>query len=72
MTSAALLEEILRLPVADRIRLVEEIWDSVASDAGVEMPEWHREELDRRLDDPTESAEYSVDDLKARLRRPDR
>jgi putative addiction module component (TIGR02574 family) len=72
MTAAALLEEILRLPVADRIRLVEEIWDSVASDAGVVMPEWHREELDRRLDDPTERAEYSVDDLKARLRRRER
>jgi putative addiction module component (TIGR02574 family) len=61
MTAAALLDEILRLPVADRIRLVEEIWDSIATDAAVEMPEWHRQELDSRLDDPTEKAVFEHD-----------
>ena len=39
------------LPVDDRLRLIEEIWDSldiVAED--LPLPEWHREEIDMRLD----------------------
>ena len=69
MTRPALLDEILHLPPADRLRLVEDIWDSLAvSTADVPVPDWHREELDRRLEDPAEQAMLSVDDLKARLR----
>ncbi len=52
MSRPALLDEILHLPPAERLRLVEDIWDSlVASTADVPVPEWHREELDQRLDD---------------------
>ena len=42
--------EILVLPVSERLRLVEAVWDSIAAEAAsVPVPDWHREELDRRL-----------------------
>jgi putative addiction module component (TIGR02574 family) len=44
------LDEVLRLPVAERIRLVEAIWDSIAEDsAAVPLTDAQRTELDRRL-----------------------
>ena len=53
MTPKALLDEILRLPADDRLRLVEEIWDSLASSPDqVAVPEWHRGVLDKRLAEP--------------------
>lgn len=68
MARPALLSEILHLPAAERLRLVEDIWDSLgASTSDVPMPEWHRDELDRRLTDPTEQATVSADELKKRL-----
>ena len=46
------LSDILKLSVSERIQLVEDIWDSIASEkeAGLLTPE-QRAELDRRLDD---------------------
>ena len=68
MARPALLTEILHLPAAERLRLVEDIWDSLgASPSDVPVPAWHREELDRRLTDPTEQATVSADELKTRL-----
>jgi len=68
MSNTALLDQILHLPVAERLRLVEDIWDSLAaSTADVPVPDWHREELDDRLADPDERATISLDELKARL-----
>ena len=44
------LEEVLLLPVSERIRVVEAIWDSIAdSPEGVELTEEMKAELDRRL-----------------------
>ncbi len=69
MSRPALLTEILDLPAAERLRLVGDIWDSLtASVADVPVPQWHRDELDARLADPTEQATISIDELKARLR----
>jgi putative addiction module component (TIGR02574 family) len=46
------LPELLKLSVAERIQLVEDIWDSIAAEASaVELSDEIREELDRRLDD---------------------
>ena len=46
------LEELRSLPVAERIQLVEDLWDSIAEDsAGLQLTGAQREELDRRLDD---------------------
>lgn len=42
--------EIAALPVADRLELIEQLWDSLESEAAeLAVPEWHRAELDRRL-----------------------
>ena len=39
------------LPVSDRLRLIEELWDSLDGEADeLPLPEWHRAELDKRLD----------------------
>ena len=44
------LEDILDLPVSDRLRVVEEIWESiVAAPESLPVPQSQREELDRRL-----------------------
>ncbi len=48
--------EIARLTVPEKILLLEDLWDSIASEASsVPVPQSHREELDRRL------AEYEKD-----------
>jgi len=53
MTRQTLLAEILRLPPEDRIALLGEAWDSiVASPDDVPIPEWHIQELERRLATP--------------------
>lgn len=53
MTKQALLSEILRLPPEERIELLGEAWDSIAATPEeVPIPEWHVEELQRRLNDP--------------------
>ena len=65
------MDEILRLPPDQRLRLVEDVWDSLAAVPDVVgMPEWHREELDQRLDDPSEEASLSGQDVRTHLGRP--
>jgi putative addiction module component (TIGR02574 family) len=42
--------EIARLSVAERILLLEDLWDSIASEpSSVPVPQSHRAELDNRL-----------------------
>lgn len=42
--------EIGRLSVPEKILLVEDLWDSIASnESSVPIPQSHKEELDRRL-----------------------
>jgi len=43
------LKEILDLSVAERILMVEKIWDSI-DHTQIETPDTHEKELDRRLD----------------------
>ena len=44
--------EILKLPLEERLRLIETIWDSIAADPSVlSLTDAQREELDHRLDD---------------------
>ncbi len=46
------LSDILKLSVAERIQLVEDIWDSIAEEAdALPLTDAQREELDRRLAD---------------------
>jgi putative addiction module component (TIGR02574 family) len=43
------ISELLKLPVAERIKLVEAIWDSIAvAPDALEMTQAERDELDRR------------------------
>ncbi|HEU4931349.1 MAG TPA: addiction module protein [Pyrinomonadaceae bacterium] len=48
--SSNLTEEAKKLPVDERIALVEEIWDSIAEDNGCfELTDAQKQELDRRI-----------------------
>lgn len=57
-----------RLSVPDRLRLMEEIWESIPAQE-LPVPESHRQELDRRLAacdaDPTGGSPW--EEVKARL-----
>ena len=68
MTKQALLSEILRLPLEERIELLGEAWDAIAaSPQDVPIPEWHVRELEHRLADP--NAEYVPwEEVRDRLR----
>jgi putative addiction module component (TIGR02574 family) len=67
-----LVAEILALPVAERVRMVEAIWDSIAAvpDA-LPLTQWQKDELDRRLAefeaDPDSGA--TLEEVFARIRR---
>ena len=42
--------DIAKIPIQQRIQLVEDIWDSIAEmPETVEIPEWHKRELEKRL-----------------------
>ena len=67
MTKQALLSEILRLPPDERIDLLGEAWDAIAaSPEDVALPEWHLDELERRLADP-EPKYVPWEEVRARL-----
>jgi putative addiction module component (TIGR02574 family) len=54
MSPDALRDQALRLPPEERLKLVEDIWDSLAAEAGqIPVPDWHLRELDRRAADPS-------------------
>ncbi len=67
-----LVAEILELPVAERVLLVETIWDSIsAAPESLPLTQWQKEELDRRLaeyqSDPESGAPF--EEVLARIRR---
>lgn len=54
------IEALLKMTVAERIQLVEDLWDSIAADPeGLPLSDAQREELDRRL------AEHQADPASA-------
>lgn len=62
------------LPIPDRLKLVEDLWDSIAADqVKVPLTDAQREELDRRLDqfeidgDAGEPAEVVVSQIRLAL-----
>ena len=64
--------ELLKTPltVQERIELIGELWDGIPdSIESLPIPDWHREELDRRLAaaDADPSASVPWDDVKKRL-----
>jgi putative addiction module component (TIGR02574 family) len=43
---------IVEIPIDQRIQLVEDIWDSIAAiPQSVKIPDWHKKELEKRLED---------------------
>ncbi len=43
------LEHLRQLPIGEKLRVVEELWDDIASSGErFPLPEWHREEAERR------------------------
>jgi len=67
-----LVTEILALPVEERVKLVDAIWDSISSiPEALPLTEWQRDELDRRLAefeaDP--EAGSTLEEVFARIRR---
>lgn len=66
------LSDILELPVAERISLVEDLWDSISAvPEAVTLTDAQRDELDRRLaayhQDPDAGAPW--EEIKTRLRK---
>lgn len=75
MTVDALIEAAKKLGPADRIRFVEEVWDSVADEASaVTLTAAQQAELDRRLDrlDRDGPTGTPWDELRRELAREDR
>jgi putative addiction module component (TIGR02574 family) len=57
-----MLNNLRALPIVERIRLVEDLWDSIAADqAALSLTDEQRAELDRRLD------AYESDGIKGRI-----
>ncbi len=42
------LDEIRRLPLAEKLQVMEAVWDDLARRDEVEVPEWHKQLLDER------------------------
>ena len=62
--------EIAEMSIQQRIQLVEDIWDSIAEmPQAVEIPEWHKRELEKRLEvyyaNPNEGSSWQ--DVKKRI-----
>lgn len=65
---SVILNKALELPIPARIRLVEDIWDSIAFESGaVELTVEQRAELDRRIEDYRKNPGENVpwEDIKA-------
>ncbi len=72
MKQEALVAEILALPVADRVRLVETVWDSISAvPEALALTDWQRRELDQRLAEleSNPDAGASIEEVFARIRR---
>jgi putative addiction module component (TIGR02574 family) len=68
ITKQAISSEILRLPPEKRIELLGEAWDAIASAPDdVPIPEWHLQELERRLSDPSPNY-VPWEEVRARLK----
>jgi putative addiction module component (TIGR02574 family) len=64
-------EDLLHLSVAERIQLVEDLWDSIANrPEALELSEAQRLEIDRRLAEHDANPETAIpgEDVRARLR----
>ena len=71
MSHAELIDQIENLPVDEKLRLVEEIWDRIAAHPDrLPVPDSHSVEVERRLNDHIANPDDVLDwdDVKAELR----
>jgi putative addiction module component (TIGR02574 family) len=60
----SIIDELRKLSVAERIQLVEDLWDSIAADSDLPLTDAQKAELDRRLSMP-DGPLYTRGDLKS-------
>jgi len=49
LTMIQAISELQKLPLHERLQLVEDLWDSIAlEDINLDVPQWQQDELDRR------------------------
>lgn len=55
------IEELRKLPVAEKLRIVEELWDDIgASNERVGLPEWQKRECRRRAEELEASPDLAI------------
>jgi len=70
MTPKNLRDAVLQLPPEERLQLVEELWDSlVATPEAIPVPQWHKDELQRRLDNPAPGPGLTWEEVQAQARK---
>lgn len=63
--NATLAAEIQRLTPTQKLELVQELWDGIASGSEeLSVPHWHTKELDHRLDHEAEDKDGSWEDVR--------
>ena len=71
MSESLPMPEIDQLTVPERLDLISQLWDSIPeSDEALPIPEWHREELERRLAEADAAPEAGIpwEQVRAELR----
>jgi putative addiction module component (TIGR02574 family) len=70
MTPKTLRDAALQLPPEERLQLIEELWDSlVATPEAVPVPQWHKDELQRRMEHPAPGPSLSWEEVQAQARK---
>jgi len=55
------ISELQKLPVHERLQLVEDLWDSIAlEDINLDVPQWQRDELDLRAEELKKSPNSGI------------
>ena len=61
MSESLPMPEFDQLSVPERLELISQLWDSIPeSDEDFPIPEWHREELERRLAEADAAPEAGI------------
>jgi putative addiction module component (TIGR02574 family) len=65
------MSDLLSLSVAERLQLVEDLWDSIADSPEIPLTEEQRQEIDRRLAEHDRNPESAIpwEEARARLLR---
>ncbi len=72
-TSQRIISEALALPAADRLEVIEQLWESLAAaPEALELSDGERQELDRRIKEMDANPEAGLpwEDVKAELHKP--